>query len=244
VVTSAVIPIPAAWNSFPKVRVAVSIDGLPEHHDKRRHPATYDKILSNIKNRRVDVSWVITRPMMSRPGYLEEYLTFWTSQPEIGQIWLNIYTPQIGEQSEETLLPEDRRRLVAQLIELKSRFPQLLMTEGIARAFETPPASPADCTFSKLSVNYSADLKHQIEPCFYGGQPDCSQCGCAVTAGLHWIGNKKLVGPLRASHLMKGSIAIGSLANKMRARSAGMARWQPRNGSQRTGGGNGLVQIQ
>ena len=33
VVTSAVIPIPAEWMKIPRLRVAVSVDGLPEHHD-------------------------------------------------------------------------------------------------------------------------------------------------------------------------------------------------------------------
>src|SRR5512146_2047746 len=33
VVTSAVIPIPVEWMKLPRVRVAVSVDGLPEHHD-------------------------------------------------------------------------------------------------------------------------------------------------------------------------------------------------------------------
>src|SRR5271167_2416461 len=40
VVTSGVIPIPLEWMKLPRVRVAVSVDGLPEHHDIRRKPAT------------------------------------------------------------------------------------------------------------------------------------------------------------------------------------------------------------
>src|SRR6266852_7386088 len=36
VVTSAVIPIPMHWMDIPRLRVAVSIDGRPEHHDVRR----------------------------------------------------------------------------------------------------------------------------------------------------------------------------------------------------------------
>src|SRR5215813_3071283 len=48
VVTSAVIPIPQAWMTIPRLRIAVSVDGLPEHHDIRRKPATYDRILKNI----------------------------------------------------------------------------------------------------------------------------------------------------------------------------------------------------
>ena len=39
VVTSGVIPIPAEWTSLPRVTIAISVDGLPEHHDVRRKPA-------------------------------------------------------------------------------------------------------------------------------------------------------------------------------------------------------------
>jgi len=242
VVTSAVIPIPHAWNSIPRVRIAVSIDGLQADHDRRRKPATYEKILQNIQGRRVDVSWVITRPMMQRPGYLDEYLAFWTKRPEIDRIWLSIYTPQAGEQSEEALTAENRRDLVRQLPGLTRRFPALLMNDGIAEAFGAPPASPRDCIFAKMSVNYSADLKTRIEPCFFGGEPDCSQCGCAITAALHWVGSRKIAGPLRASHLMKGSIAIGSLANRFRGRSSHALRW---GSAPRSAGGNRqLVEIQ
>ena len=32
VVTSGVIPVPIKWMKFPRVRVAISVDGLPEHY--------------------------------------------------------------------------------------------------------------------------------------------------------------------------------------------------------------------
>ncbi len=68
VVTSGVLPVPAEWMSLPRVRVAISVDGLPEHHDIRRKPATYERILKNIDGREVNIHWVITRPMMERAG--------------------------------------------------------------------------------------------------------------------------------------------------------------------------------
>ena len=88
------------------------------------------------------------------------------------------------------------------------------MTDGIAEAFATPPSDPDHCVFSRMSVNYSADLKTRVEPCFFGGEPDCRQCGCAVTAGLHWIGRKRLLGPIRAAHVMEASVAVGSLVSR------------------------------
>jgi MoaA/NifB/PqqE/SkfB family radical SAM enzyme len=213
VVTSGVIAILREWNQLDHIRVAVSIDGLQPDHDKRRTPATYERILQNIAGRRVDISWVITRRQVEREGYLDEYLAFWAARPEIDRIWLSLYTPQIGEQSAEMLTMEQRQQLIRELPRLKEKYEALLMTDGIAEAFATPPSDPDHCVFSRMSVNYSADLKTRVDPCFFGGEPDCRQCGCAVTAGLHWIGQKRLLGPIRAAHVMEASVFVGSLVS-------------------------------
>jgi MoaA/NifB/PqqE/SkfB family radical SAM enzyme len=227
VVTSAVIPIPHAWMKIPRLRVAVSVDGLPEHHDVRRKPATYERILKNIEGREVNIHWTITRPMMERRGYLEEYVSFWNARPEVNLIWVSVYTPQVGEQSMEMLTPEDRAILARELLSLRQRFPKLLMNEGIAGAFLEPPADPDDCLFSRMSINYSADLKSRVEPCVFGGAPDCSQCGCAISSGLHWIKSIKLAGPVKIDHFVRGSIGVGLMVNRLRSRSTRLSRWRP-----------------
>ena len=217
VVTSAVMPFPREWNAIPRVRVAVSIDGLQPEHDARRKPATYDRILKNLEGREADVSWVITNQMMERPGYLDEYLAFWTSRPEIGRIWLSIYTPQRGEQSAERLTPASRVRLFEQLPRLKEKYPQLILPHGATAAFAEPPANPHECTFSRVSVNYSADLNTRVQPCFFGGDPDCTQCGCAVSVGLHWLRERPIALGLRARHLIDASLAIGHVERVVRS---------------------------
>lgn len=227
VVTSGVIPVPRTWMDIPGVRVFVSVDGLPEHHDVRRKPATYERILRNIEGCKVNLSWVITQAMMERPDYLADYLEFWSARPEVQKIGVNIYTPQIGERSSETLTPEARQRLLVALPDLNKRFPKFWMLDGVARAFGDPPSSPDDCTFAKMSVNYSADLKTQVEPCVFGGTPDCSQCGCGVTALLHHVGTLRIVGPLRARHLMHSSIAVGRFVSRHRPDSTKVRRWIP-----------------
>jgi MoaA/NifB/PqqE/SkfB family radical SAM enzyme len=209
VVTSAVIPFPGEWNAIPRVRVAVSVDGLPPEHDVRRAPATYERILKNLQGREADISWVITNQMMQRPGYLDEYLAFWTTRPGIGRIWLSLYTPQKGERSLEMLTRQSRQRLLARLPKLKQRYPSLILPQGAAEAFARPPTDPGDCTFSRVSVNYSADLRTRVEPCFFGGDPDCSQCGCAVSAGLHWLREQPVALGLRARHLIDLTLAVG-----------------------------------
>ncbi len=227
VVTSAVIPIPAEWMKIPRSRVAVSVDGLPEHHDERRKPATYEQILENIKGCEVNIHWVVTRAMFERPGYLGEYVSFWSARPEVNRIWLSVYTPQIGEQSAEILTQEDRESLGRQLPALQKQYPKLLFNEGLARAFLKPPANPDDCLFAKMSANYSADLRSRVEPCVFGGSPDCSQCGCAASIGLHWIRDVKIAGPLKVGHMVGGSVNVGLAVNRLRRRVFRPTRWEP-----------------
>ncbi|MGC1482253.1 MAG: radical SAM protein [Candidatus Acidiferrum sp.] len=241
VVTSGIIPIPMEWMNLRRVRVAISIDGLPEHHDIRRKPATYERILKNIDGLKVNVHWVITRPMLQRPGYLEEYVSFWSGRPEVDRIWVSLYTPQIGEESAEKLTPEDRREVARVLPPLAKKYPKFLMTDGIAQALLHPPQSPDDCLFAKMSANYSADLETRVEPCVFGGTPNCSECGCMASSGLHWIRTVKVAGPLRVGHFVGASVGVGSFVNRLRGRRNRPARW----GSDGPAGGkkHDLVQI-
>ena len=227
VVTSGVIAIPAHWMKIPRLRVAVSVDGLPEHHDERRKPATYERILKNIAGHSINVHWVITRPMLSRPSYLEEYVAFWNARPEVDHIWVSLYSPQIGEESAERLTPENRQQIADTLPNLRKKFRKLLLPEGMARAFVSPPASPDECLFSKMSVNYSADLRTHVEPCVFGGNPDCSQCGCSISSALHWIRGVNVAGPLKVGHFVRASLAVGSAVSKLRHEPLIPTRWQP-----------------
>ena len=241
VVTSGVIPVPIAWMGLPRVRAAVSVDGLPEHHDVRRKPATYERILKNIEGGDINVHWVITRPMLQRPGYLEEYVSFWSARPEVNRIWVSVYTPQIDEQSPKILTVDDRASLARQLPALALRYRKLLFNEGLAQAFLRPPKNPDDCVFSKMSANYSADFVTRVEPCVFGGTPDCSQCGCAISSGLHWIRDVRL-GPVKVDHFIAGSVKVGRLVNRLRSRAAQPSRWN--SSAPRSDPKDKLVQIQ
>jgi sulfatase maturation enzyme AslB (radical SAM superfamily) len=239
IVTSGVIPIPKAWTRLPKITVAVSIDGNPEDHDVRRSPATYERILRNIKGRKVNVHWTVVRNNIERPGYMDRYLEFWNAQPEVNRIWISVYTPQLKEESAEKLTEENRHQLAEYFRSAAGRFPKLTMHAGLMEAFLEPPTSPSACLFSKLSINYTADLKTRVEPCVFGGAPSCADCGCSISMGLHWLGERKVAGPLRARHLISGSLAVGRLVNRAMDRGEGL-RWS--DGPVESP--NGLVQIQ
>lgn len=225
IVTSAVIPIPHEWISIPRVRVTVSVDGLPEHHDVRRKPATYERILRHIAGCAVNVHWTITRPMVQRPGYVEEFLAFWNARTEVVRIWASLYTPQKDEQTAEILTAEERQGVAAELARLQPRYNKLLMNAGIAGAIERPPSTPNDCIFSRLSTNYSADLRTRVEPCIFGGNPDCSQCGCAISSGLHWLGRVRASRLVKIGTLVKISVAVGSAVGRFRSDYREHPRW-------------------
>jgi len=232
VVTSAVIAIPLEWMRIPRVRVTVSVDGLPEHHDVRRKPATYDRILKNIAGCQVNMHGTITRPMLERPGYIEEYISFWNARPEVVRIWISLYTPQKGEHTPEMLTLGERETVAAELSALRARYPKLLANEGISRALLIPPASPEKCMFARMSTNYSADLSTRVEPCIFGGNPDCSQCGCAISSGLHWLKDIRLGRLVKLESIANASIGVGSLAGRLRRGYRPHARWKPQASSQ------------
>jgi MoaA/NifB/PqqE/SkfB family radical SAM enzyme len=239
IVTSAVIPIPEEWTNLPKITVAVSVDGNPEDHDIRRKPATYERILKNIEGRKVNIHWTVVRKNIEQDGYMDRYLQFWNDRPEVNKIWLSVYTPQLNEESAERLTPENRLQLAAYFGSVGQRYPKLTMHKGLMDAFLHPPTSPSTCLFSKLSVNYTADLKTRVEPCVFGGEPNCVECGCSISMGMEWLGEYKVAGPLRAKHLIKGSLAIGRALNRILPHGDGL-RWDQETTSTRP---NGLVQI-
>src|SRR6187431_1700116 len=126
-VTSAVRPIPSEWASIPRLQICVSIDGLQPEHDVRRTPATYDRILKHVEGHQVTVHCTVTRQQTMRDGYVDEFVRTWSDNPNVKSIWLSLYTPQVGEESEEKLRPEDRARIVATLRRLRPSFPKLQM---------------------------------------------------------------------------------------------------------------------
>jgi len=217
-VTSAVRPIPEHWAKIRNLQIVVSIDGLAPEHDVRRAPATYDRILKHIKGQQITVHCTVTRQQTMRAGYLSEFAEFWNANPDTKGIWFSLYTPQKGEQSAEILLPEDRRRVVAEIASLRDRLPKLRdMRKGVLEGYLTPPTDPESCIFAKTTACLSSDLEKRITPCQFGGDPDCSQCGCIASAGLDAIGRYKVPGVgVKAGSLFWMSLKVGDGMRKLR----------------------------
>ncbi len=216
VVTSAVREIPLEWTRFKELKIIVSIDGLAPEHDVRRKPATYERILKNIEGHSITIHCTVTRQMTERAGYLREFTGFWSGRNETEQIWMSLFTPQIGETSCEILPGDARGRVVRELIELTRIYPKLDMPEGLIERFLDPPPKPAECIFAKTTRTITADLETRVGPCQFGGNPDCSQCGCMASAGLNNIGKHKLPGGVSIGWLFHASHEIGSKFAAMR----------------------------
>ncbi|QNI33146.1 radical SAM protein [Alloacidobacterium dinghuense] len=216
IVTSAFRTIPAEWNKFTRLNIVISIDGLQPDHDERRKPATYERILKNIAGAKVTIHSTITGNIAARPGYLEEFLKFWSSRPEIKKVWFSLFTPQRGAVGPEILTSEQRSFVVADLLSLCNKYPILDMHESLIQEMLTPPSSPEACIFARTTQTISADLKAKITPCQFGGDPDCAQCGCIASMGLAAVGHHRVLGRLTAGHLFMLSDRAGTSWRKAR----------------------------
>ncbi|HEX3879878.1 MAG TPA: radical SAM protein [Bryobacteraceae bacterium] len=209
-VTSAVRPIPEEWRQLQCLHLVVSIDGLAPEHDRRRTPATYDRVLKHIAPHLVTVHCTVTRQMLARRGYLSEFASFWSSRPEIRKIWFSVYTPQEGDNSDERLRPEDRAVLFEELSAART-FPKVHLPRLVLEGYRNPARSPHECTFARLTTCISADLTTPVTPCQLGGKPVCQECGCIASAGMNGLASWKLGGLMPLSAILNASLAVGNL---------------------------------
>jgi hypothetical protein len=86
------------------------------------------------------------------------------------------------------------------------------MGEQTLREFAQPPQSPEECIFSQTTLNISADLKTRISPCQFGGDPDCSRCGCMGSMALAAVGHHTLPGGVTLGRIFRASTHIGKVA--------------------------------
>ena len=227
VVTSAVRPIPRDWIGLRRLQLVVSIDGLPAEHDARRTPATYERILKHIVDHQITVHCTVTRQQVQRDGYLEEFLRFWQENAHTRLIWISLYTPQKGEISAERLTRADRQRVIAELRRLRPQVPKLQLPEAMLDMFAAPPESPDECIFARTTACISSDFERRIEPCQFGGNPDCSSCGCAASAGLAAIGRHRVAG-VPVERILAASFAVGRSVDRVMTQ-AGYRRPSPLN---------------
>lgn len=216
-VTSAVRPIPAEWQGIRGLHLVVSVDGSQREHDKRRSPATYERILKHIEGHKITVHCTITRQQLQRPNNLSNFASFWSEREEVQKIWFSLFTPQEGRVNEERLDSHDRRLVLEQLARLKSNFSKVDLPAAVLNGYYQPPVSPLECIFAQATNCISADLTTRVAPCQFGGHPVCSECGCMASAGLASIGKHKLAGVIPVSMIFNASKKLGEHCSHWRA---------------------------
>lgn len=210
-VTSAFREIPKSWSCIRRLSIVVSIDGLQPEHDARRKPATYERILKNIQGHKITVHCTITSQMMERPGYLQEFLEFWTRRQEVKRVWMSFFTPQKGATDPESLSRAQRAQAVYEMLRLRTLYPKLSMPSSLILEFLHPPQSPEKCIFAQTTLVISADLKTKITPCQFGGNPDCSQCGCIASMGLAALGHHYVLPGVTVGGILNASLKVGGV---------------------------------
>lgn len=209
------VEIPKHWANLPRLNLVVSIDSLQQEHDAHRKPATYERVLKNLGGASATIHCTITGQIADRPHYLEDFLHFWSARPDAKKVWMSIFTPQFVAEDPEIFTPEVRSAVVTELQRLRPLYPILDMHESCIEEFRTPPKSPGECIFARATHTVSADLKTAITPCQFGGNPDCSQCGCIASMGLAAVGHHKVAGNLTAGRIFMVSDRIGSGVRKL-----------------------------
>ncbi len=116
----------------------------------------------------------------------------------------------------EILSPEERQRAIEDMVQLRKQYPKLDMSETVIRQFASPPHRPQDCVFALTTQTLSADLKTNITPCQFGGNPDCASCGCVASMYLTAVAAHKLGGILPVGAIFKASIKIGQTRARYR----------------------------
>jgi hypothetical protein len=107
------------------------------------------------------------------------------------------------------LSASQRAQAIAEMFELRRAFPKLDMPDGLIRQFASPPRNPGECVFALTTQTLSADLTTPVTPCQYGGNPDCSSCGCIASMALAAVAAHKVAGVIPVGALFRTSISIG-----------------------------------
>ena len=163
----------------------------------------------NIQGHHIAVHCTITSAMVKRSAYVPEFVELWSANPAVEKIWMSIFTPQRGAANAECLSADERSQVVETLLRVRRDWPKLDMPEAMIQEFLSPPVSPDRCIFAQTTRTLSADLRTGVEPCQFGGDPDCSRCGCMASMGLAAVGNRKLLGPITTGHIFWASRATG-----------------------------------
>ena len=156
VVTSAVREIPKEWATIPRLsrgRVDRRAPAGARRAAHARHLRPHPEAHRGAPDRRAlhghAAAGAIDRAIS------KSSCEFWSAKKETRKIWMSLYTPQIGEVSEERLTPADRaarRRRPARRCACAFRSYDAPM--GLIDVYADPPQSPDECVFARTTTAF------------------------------------------------------------------------------------------
>src|SRR5258708_411196 len=123
---------------------------------------------------------------------------------------LNVILPKLAERGVYTQLVTSAVRPVPAAWAAIPRLQICVSIDGLQPEHDVRRAPATDdCVFAQTTTCVSADFEHRITPCQFGGNPDCSQCGCMASAGLAAVAEHRLPGGLRVGAIFEASLRVG-----------------------------------
>jgi MoaA/NifB/PqqE/SkfB family radical SAM enzyme len=173
-------------NGFPELENGqwiLSLDGPKDLNDMLRGEGVYQRAVENLKraSRPPIVHMTISR---LNQNSLDDFVGEMMELPVKG-IGFSFYTPEKMIDDSELFIPlGERNRLVMHLLDLRKRYGEKIgFTPAMARQLLTKGDFEKWNSYAACPVSQRVRcFKSNGEPkaCTYGGNADCSRCGCAA----------------------------------------------------------------
>jgi MoaA/NifB/PqqE/SkfB family radical SAM enzyme len=171
VITNGTIKIPVEFNH----RLFVSVDGIPEIHDKLRGKGAFERIIKNYSGDQR----VIIFPTLNRINYIGlEELTRIAKEHNFKGVACGLYMASPGSDDPQKLLPEERKLIIEEVRRVRSLYRKTVhMTDFMLKWYEK--ADHRDSCYVRDQILHF-DVSWKEKMCF--GDLDCSNCGCLAGA--------------------------------------------------------------
>jgi MoaA/NifB/PqqE/SkfB family radical SAM enzyme len=192
VTTNGSIPLPD-WKD---VSWYISVDGGREVHERMRNsPGLYDTIRQTIEGSdglKITIAYCITS---ENSAGISASLDEWSRNPKVRNMVFSFYTPVRGLDDRLWPGPDEKDRLLGQLIEKKKIYGDFIVnTESALRLMKSDRSRSVTgrCPFAEKSFALGTDGIPK-EPCMLGPKADCDRCGCVAPFYLKSLTDRNLV---------------------------------------------------
>jgi len=154
---------------------------------------------------------------MKRPGYLKEFLEYWTPRARDPQGMVQPVHSASGRPVAGMLQPHERRQAHYRDARITEGISQAGHAEAMIRQFATPPSSPKDCVFAAHHPNTVGGPENQDRPLPIRRKSGLWFVRMRGLHGLAAVAAHKLGGHHPSWTIFKASVRIGQARSKWAA---------------------------